>query len=464
MKWADKSESYKMQRGSSVNFQPVKSAAHSVSHADRSVPPSYLLPQDRSLGTIVVLDDHGAVAKMLDAKMALASRQAKRQGDYAPIWEGVINLRRPNPGEDSTGYKKECGLVVEDWIEKYETMTGHKVLRADVHLDEGHILDGETLLNSHSHVVCDRTNEAGRVLKTDPKKMREIQSMTSEVTTLERGVSAKISGKKHITSHQYKYLAERGKLENQALKDKLKESQNDNVMLVDTLQHVTKKADSKINELEEKYKADRARMKQENADALAAGLANMYSQKDYQALKKAHEAALAELLQAKVVIAKMGSEMQEIKSELDVVKAKFAVMADAYQAEKAKGIPPHLIVPTANEPVDQNEVQRRINLLPTLLKKAGTELVFGEIARMAVSAKDGDPWAVDWLQVENLTIHKATANNQGPETIASAIGKVSPGATLKSRCEAILGACWAVYQQFTGQKPEPQATRPRGPR
>ena len=49
--------------GASVNFKSVKSAGHAVSHASREVAPTYLLPTDKSMGTVVLLDDKGKVVR-----------------------------------------------------------------------------------------------------------------------------------------------------------------------------------------------------------------------------------------------------------------------------------------------------------------------------------------------------------------------------------------------------------------
>ena len=211
--------------GASVNFKAVKSAGHAVSHASREVAPTYLLPSDKSMGTVVLLDDKGKVSQVLDAKMALASPRAKVDQRYSPVWEGILNLRRPEPGEDAKQYRAECSAVVTDWYKRYEASTGHKVLRVDVHLDEGHMVDGEAVLNAHAHVIADRTNDLGRVIKLSPKQLRELQTMTSQVTNLERGKSSFETGRKHINHQAYKHLAEQGRLETQQVKVKLDKSE-----------------------------------------------------------------------------------------------------------------------------------------------------------------------------------------------------------------------------------------------
>lgn len=329
--------------GASVNFKAVKSAIHAVSHAARTAPPTYLLPPDKSYGTVVLLDDAGAVASTLEAKMALASGRAKVDKRYSPVWEGILNLRRPEPGEDGQKYKLECGSVVRNWCEKYEASTGHKVLRVDVHLDEGHMVDGEALLNAHAHVIADRTNDLGRVIKLSPKQLRELQTMTAEVTSLERGKSSFETGRKHISHHAYKHLAEQGRLETQQVAGELEKAKGQ----AEYYGKLIDAQNARAAQLKAQYDQDRAALK-------ASGEA---TQKAYQALKKTHEAALAELkAQAMAVITPLREEVKTMKTQITQLeadnaklaadKARFAEMANAYQAEKAKGTPAHLIQPT----------------------------------------------------------------------------------------------------------------------
>jgi hypothetical protein len=312
-----------MQRGSSVNFQPVQSAMHAVSHADRTVRPTYLLPPECSLGTVVVVDDRGAVAKTLEAKMALASRQAKAVKGYSPLWEGVMNLRRPEPDEDANAYRAECSQVVKDWCKAYEAMTGHAVLRADVHLDEGHIVEGVTMLNAHAHIICDKTNDKGRVIKMTPQKLRELQTATAEITNLERGVNSRVSGKKHITAHQYKYLAERNQLENQkaveALKTKHKVQLDREIQLTTHNIKEARTAKAQVLDLKTQIAQLKAQYDQDRATLKASGEA---TQSDYQALKKTHEATLAELKKAHQTIHAQASEIDHLKAELKASRKK----------------------------------------------------------------------------------------------------------------------------------------------
>lgn len=347
-------------RGASVNFKKVTSAIHSVSHANRDVPPAYLLPDEHSHGTHVVIDDAGEVQRTLTHKMSLASGRAKASKDYSPIWEGVINL--PEPSKDIT--PKQQIEIVKAWCVEYEKLTGHKVLRADVHLDEGYVdSDGQPKFNAHAHVFCDRTNDKGRVIKLAPAQLRAVQTMTSEVTNLERGIDARQTRRKHINHHNFKFDAEKNRIG----LDKEKAKTEFEGRLTDTLSRNLKDTKEKLKEaqqeatqqaqelaqLKEQYRLDREALK-------ASGTAK---QADYQALKNEHEAAMAKLASTEAELTKtkekevtltaenttLKAENAKLQTELDAKneadRVRFASVADNYQADLAAGVPAHLIAP-----------------------------------------------------------------------------------------------------------------------
>lgn len=359
---------------SSVNFKAVKSASHAVSHASRSVEPTYLLPEGKSLGTIFLLDDRGNVASVIEAKMALASRQALRQGDYSPVWEGVINLPRPGVGCDVSQYKRDCKSIISEWCQSYQKMTGHTVLRADIHLDEGHVVDGETLLNAHAHVICDKTNEKGRVLKINAPELRKIQDMTAKVTGLDRGESSLKTGRKHIDHQAYKYLAERGRLETQQqvseVKGELDKSQSD-LTRQRKLSKEWSDADlAKVKDLKAEITQLKAQYDQDRATLKASGEA---TQRAYQALKIAHEGALAELKKSNEKAEKMERQITQLetdKAELAATADKWAAKARAYQDAKAQGTPAHLIAPEAAKTAIEPPKATQAPIAPTIDQQA----------------------------------------------------------------------------------------------
>ena len=335
-------------RGSSVHFKRISSALHAVSHASREVPPEYLLPADVSMGTHVVIDDNGQVQKALDHKMHLASRQAKATKDYSPLWEGVINLPEPSP-DVTPAHQIQ---IVRQWCKDYEAMTGHKVLRADVHLDEGYIdADGKPHFNAHAHVMCDRTDEKGRVKKLTSTVLREVQNMTAEVTTLQRGIDSRKTGRKHIGHQHFRFDAEKNRLDVEKPKADLARLQKKSKEWSDADLSKIKDLQAKLDgeparqaaalaaqklQLDEQYRQDRAALK-------ASGEAK---QADYQALKKAHDGAIEALKESNKKVTALTQENQRLQTEnerleaisritLKTLEVDFGV--DIKPAEKLKG-------------------------------------------------------------------------------------------------------------------------------
>jgi tRNA U38,U39,U40 pseudouridine synthase TruA len=267
-------------RGASVHFKSITSSLHAVAHASREVEPSYLLPEEHSLGAHVVIDDKGKVSETLAHKSSLASRQAKATKDYSPLWEGVINLKSPEIHLRNDMIKKveikRQKTTVKNWCNEYEKLTGHKVLRADIHLDEGHIdADGNPQFNAHAHVMLDRTDELGKVLKLDRTALRAVQDITARVTGLQRGEDANLSKRRHVEHQAYRYLAQKGRLNPDLSRSKAWD-------VVSGVQTENNALKTEIERLKAAYDAERAALK-------ASGEA---TQKDYQALKVEHLAVL----------------------------------------------------------------------------------------------------------------------------------------------------------------------------
>ena len=354
--------------GASINFKPVQSASHAVQHADRTVAPSYLLSPDVSLGTICVLDDKGKVAETLAAKMAIASRQARAAKNFSPVWEGVLNLPRPGLNSknfDVAEYKNHCIEITKSWIDEYQKATNHKVLRADIHLDEGHIdeVTGEVLLNAHAHIISDKTNERGKVFIIDRKEMRLLQTMTAEVTGLARGQSSHETGRKHINSGAYKAIVKTHGLEIQ--KEKARTAHIRGLFQGDT--KIIDDLKAQISKIEADYKAEREVAK-------ASGTAK---QADYQRMKKERDEAIETL---KLAIEKIETTEQKVEemekkiidqdAELVDVKARFATMATEYQAHLDAGKPAAEFVPgTTPDPLPSQSNSTPDPGLPAFLAK-----------------------------------------------------------------------------------------------
>lgn len=183
-------------------------------HNSRELSPGHLLPEEHHLGNVAVIEGRESLKATYDRKMELRSGRARATPGYTPLFEGVLNLPRPEVNLDE--YKRNVAEIVKTFAGRYEQMTGHKVLRADIHLDEGHIKDGVVIYNAHAHIVIDRTMDNGRTVQIPKGMFPKLQDLAAEVTGLERGRSAKETGLRHLSHQRYRALARDGRLITQA--------------------------------------------------------------------------------------------------------------------------------------------------------------------------------------------------------------------------------------------------------
>ena len=389
-------------RKSSVHFKQVANASVAIAHSTRTeeTEPAYLLPKEHRLGNVIVPGSMSNIALGLEFTRAKASMtgQAKARGS-SPFWEGVVVL-------DGIDMKAQTAAL-QSWKKEYEKATGQRVLHMAIHGDEGFInSEGKPEYNMHAHVIVNRLNDKGRVIKLERKQLSAVQDLTAKSLGMQRGETLEerkgMRGRKHMNHREFRKAENEKRLDVEQVKVKLDKSQSDltrqrklskewsdaDLEKVKDLQAKLDGEPSRLADalkaqeaqLNEKYRLDRERMKQENADALAAGLAKMYSQKDYSELKKAHEAALAEAakvpaLEAQItqqaeafdklktdamaVITPLRTEVKTMKTQIDQLEAakleadktRFADMAKAYQDGKAAGIAAHLIVPGTPAPM-----------------------------------------------------------------------------------------------------------------
>jgi hypothetical protein len=400
-------------RGSSVHFKRIASAIHAVSHASRDVAPEYLLPADVSMGTHVVIDDQGQVQKLLEHKLSLASRQAKATKDYSPMWEGVINL--PDPADATPQQQIE---IVKEWCVAYEKMTGHKVIRADVHLDEGFVDDsGKACFNAHAHVMCDRTDDKGKVKKLTSTVLREVQNMTAEVTTLQRGIDSRKTGRKHIGHQHFRFDAEKNRLDVEKPKADLARLQDLSKKWSDADLEKIKKLQAHIDseperlvaalaaqkaQLDEQYRLDRAALK-------ASGDA---TQRDYQQLKTTHATAVADLAKAQAKLATAQSKA-DLVPELQAGATKAQAEIDRLTTVAAQVQQLETKLATA---------QTKADLVPDL--QAGATKAQAEIDRLTTVA----------AQVQQLETKLATAQIEAdkvPQLVATVATQATAFQSLK---------------------------------
>jgi len=268
---------------------------HTARDGDPELLPTYRLPEHLRLGNVVVLDDLGTAKSIYETKKSGASRQALASKKYSPFWEGVVNLRQPDNNENISDYKKDITQKIISWIDEYNKLTGHKVLRSDIHLDEGHISDGDVVYNVHAHVIIDRTDNNNRIININARQMRQIQDMTARTTGLERGIAKKITGIEHISHHQYRHLAEQGRLLHKDKIVELARDVSDERSAVDLLASANDELQARLQAQQRVIDAlerERDIYKTERDQLKASGVA---TQMQYQQAKAHHLALMREL-------------------------------------------------------------------------------------------------------------------------------------------------------------------------
>jgi hypothetical protein len=171
----------------------------SLNHNSRKEKPAYLLDKEyrkENFNINYLKDDE--IIKLYKDKDLLKSGKAKHTKNYTPFHEAILNM----PDLDN---KIEFEKMMSVFKRRYEEDTGHKILSAYFHRDEGYIEKETNTVkhNLHCHLLIDKTNEVGRVIPIGSRKMRTIQEMVSEVTGLKRGTSSYITKSKHLDGREF---------------------------------------------------------------------------------------------------------------------------------------------------------------------------------------------------------------------------------------------------------------------
>lgn len=217
------------QRGASINFQPIKDLAFSLSHAFRKgKPPSYVFKGAAATAGICapVLElGHSEIKRRYAHRMSQNKGQSKNS---AVFWEGVINLPAFNPPlidgapcpSYTCKYKEETDARLQAVSRLLRDKYGLYVMACVTHLDEGHYdkETGKPVYNPHAHLIVDRrgfdvTNIwIARITRSE---LKQIQTDIAALMGMPRGKS----GGRRISASEYR---ERKRLEEKAREEKNK--------------------------------------------------------------------------------------------------------------------------------------------------------------------------------------------------------------------------------------------------
>ena len=183
---------------SSINFK--KSFAINAEHNDRTLPPSYLIDNEKGAECNRSAEKARELKNQIisEAKETYTSRTGQRFQAKTYEWSAVCNIQPATAMEDLKALAKHFN-------DKY----GFQCYQIAIHRDEGHIdEDGKEQINHHAHlefITLDKKsgkNNYRRELIT-PKVLRQIQTETAEILQMQRGQDKRLSGAERIEPRKY---------------------------------------------------------------------------------------------------------------------------------------------------------------------------------------------------------------------------------------------------------------------
>ena len=183
---------------SSINFK--KSFAINAEHNDRTLPPSYLIDNEKGAECNRSAEKARELKNQIisEAKETYTSRTGQRFQAKTYEWSAVCNIKPDTAMEDLEALAKHFN-------DKY----GFQCYQIAIHRDEGHIdEDGKEQINHHAHlefITLDKKsgkNNYRRELIT-PKVLRQIQTETAEILQMQRGQDKRLSGAERIEPRKY---------------------------------------------------------------------------------------------------------------------------------------------------------------------------------------------------------------------------------------------------------------------
>ena len=183
---------------SSINFK--KSFAINAEHNDRTLPPSYLIDNEKGAECNRSAEKARELKNQIisEAKETYTRRTGQRFQAKTYEWSAVCNIKPDTTMEDLEALAKHFN-------DKY----GFQCYQIAIHRDEGHIdEDGKEQINHHAHlefITLDKEsgkNNYRRELIT-PNVLRQIQTETAEILQMQRGQDKRLSGAERIEPRKY---------------------------------------------------------------------------------------------------------------------------------------------------------------------------------------------------------------------------------------------------------------------
>lgn len=283
-----------MSQISSINFK--KSFAINAEHNDRTLPPSYLIDNEKG----AECDRNAEQARELkgqiiaQAKEAYINRTNQRFQAKSYEWSAVCNIKPDTTMDD-------LKRLAQHFNDKY----GFQCYQIAIHKDEGHIdEDGKKQINHHAHlefVTLDKNTGINRQRELTPQKLRELQSEVSQILQMQRGIDKRISKAERIEPRKYaKQKETEKKTTKQAINDLNKQ-----------IREIEKQQREALKEADNAFQAERKRMIEANNALVEMGLPKIYEKDQYTDLGKWRDLAKAKIQECNQ------AQILELKKQLE---------------------------------------------------------------------------------------------------------------------------------------------------
>ena len=259
------------------------------------------------------------IKQMVKAKTGRAMQEKERErknksgkiikvAGCSPIREGVLLIKSDTTLEDVRRFGEECQ---ERW--------GITPLQIFLHKDEGHWLSGKPNAddmesfqigsrwfkpNYHAHIVFDWMNhETGKSYKLNDDDMTQMQTLLSEILSMERGQSKAETGKEHLERNDFIIVKQRAELERIEVERQHKEHQID-------------LAEQKLKQVKSEIRTDKLKsVATDAATALASGVSSLFGSGKMKSLERKNEDLRDEIAIRDETIKQLQSDIKQMQVE-----------------------------------------------------------------------------------------------------------------------------------------------------
>ncbi len=228
----------------------------------------------------------------------------------SPIREGVLLIRADTTLADVHKFGEEC-----------QRRWGITPLQIFLHKDEGHWLNGQPDAedkesfqvgerwfkpNYHAHIVFDWMNhDTGKSQKLNDDDMMEMQTLASDILSMQRGQSKAETGKEHLERNDF--IIEKQKAELQRI-DETKRHKEQQVSL----------AEQELRQVKSEIRTDKLKsVATDAATAIASGVGSLFGSGKLKELERTNENLHQEIAERNKGIDTLKIQMQEMQERHD---------------------------------------------------------------------------------------------------------------------------------------------------